>query len=224
MKITCDVIQDLLLAYADGLLSEDSKTLVEEHLNTCKNCSKMLETIQKTEKLEAGSVNVLNKIKKKLLIKRIVTAVISVFLTLSIVVAAYNHWYFNETYLTIKESGIYVENNKLYSTKNLISRIRVLYVEDGKTELIYAIDAGYAGKMNLDGKKMLLQDCSIKTDESSPDDKSTPETVEKIYYLSEKAFQQIRELDKSEEEGKKNEVQKIIDEMKDNSTLVWAEH
>ena len=32
MKITCDVIQDLMPSYIDGILSEDSRALVEEHM------------------------------------------------------------------------------------------------------------------------------------------------------------------------------------------------
>ena len=37
MKITCDVIQDLMPSYIDGILSEDSKALVEEHMGTCQD-------------------------------------------------------------------------------------------------------------------------------------------------------------------------------------------
>ncbi len=40
MKITCDVIQDLMPSYIDGILSEDSRALVEEHMGTCQECRK----------------------------------------------------------------------------------------------------------------------------------------------------------------------------------------
>ena len=227
MELTCEVIQDLLPSYADGLLSEDSRELVEEHLHTCQRCCKMLENMQKIEKKqeksETGSKNALHKIKRKLLLQRILTAIIAVVLTLCIVRAVYSHWYFNETFLTMQESGMYVENNKLYSTKNMTSRTRVLYVEDGKTELIYAVDAGYAGKLDLDGEKMLVQDFSAETNEASPDDKSIPKSVENVYYLSEKAFQESNKMDKLEEKGNENEVQKIIYEIKKDSKLIWSD-
>ena len=42
MKITCDIIQDLLPLYADDVLSDDSKELVKEHLAECESCSKSL--------------------------------------------------------------------------------------------------------------------------------------------------------------------------------------
>ncbi len=224
MKITCNVIQDLLPSYLDDILSEDSKALVEEHIKSCKNCCKILKTIQESEKQEkkpiSDNANVLHQIKKKLLCKRILTAVIAVVFTLCTVEVAYHYWYFHETYLTLEDSGIYVENNKLYSSKNLVSRIRTLYVDDGKTELIYAVDAGYAGKIDLDGKNMLVQDFSDKTNEISPDDESTPKTVEKIYYLSEKAVEEIHTFIELDTEGKKYDAEKMIDEIKRTSELI----
>lgn len=43
MKITCDVVKDLLPLYFDDVCSEDSKKLVDEHLANCENCRKELE-------------------------------------------------------------------------------------------------------------------------------------------------------------------------------------
>jgi len=45
MKITCDIIRDLLPLYAENLASLDSRTLVEEHLSTCAKCTKELESL-----------------------------------------------------------------------------------------------------------------------------------------------------------------------------------
>ena len=38
MKINCMVIKDLLPLYFDGILSEESKELIEKHLSICENC------------------------------------------------------------------------------------------------------------------------------------------------------------------------------------------
>lgn len=38
--MNCDVIQDLMILYADDCCSEESKTLVEEHLKSCEACKK----------------------------------------------------------------------------------------------------------------------------------------------------------------------------------------
>ena len=42
MKINCKVIEDLLPLYTDDVCSDESKKLVEEHLETCNACSAKL--------------------------------------------------------------------------------------------------------------------------------------------------------------------------------------
>lgn len=56
MKITCDVIQDLMPSYIDGILSEDSKALVEEHMGTCQECRKMLEIMKEEQGKEQNQM------------------------------------------------------------------------------------------------------------------------------------------------------------------------
>tara|TARA_Y100001933_G_C18907795_1_gene525379 strand:- start:232 stop:684 length:453 start_codon:yes stop_codon:yes gene_type:complete len=43
MKITCDVIRDLLPLYHDDICSNDSKNLVEAHIERCETCREELE-------------------------------------------------------------------------------------------------------------------------------------------------------------------------------------
>lgn len=250
MKITCDVIQDLMPSYIDGILSEDSRALVEEHMGTCQECRKMYEIMKEeqgkeqtqirtsavsgagrgvggTENTErnanAGSAAALKKIRKKLLVRRVLTAVVAVVLTLIIAAAGYNHWYFNEKYMTLEKSGMYVKDNCLYSSNNLMSRMKVQYTEDGKTEFVYAIDAPYAGTLELKGDDMLLQDFSKKTEEVSPEDDSTPETVKEVYYMSAEAEKKSLELTELEAKGDLDAAEKIADEMKQESKLIWSE-
>lgn len=45
-RISCDVIQDLLPLYYDGICSESTKQLVEEHLADCADCRSALEQLQ----------------------------------------------------------------------------------------------------------------------------------------------------------------------------------
>ena len=165
MRITCDVIQDLMPSYVDGILSEDSQALVKEHMEACKECRKMLELMKEEQGKEQaqirpsaasgvrrrageteniGSAAALKKIRKKLIIRRVLTAAVAVILTLIAAAAGYDHWYFNEKYMTLENSGMYVKNNSLYSSNNLINRMKVQYTEDGKTEFVYAIDVPYA--------------------------------------------------------------------------------
>ena len=244
MRITCDVIQDLMPSYVDGILSEDSQALVKEHMESCKECRKMLEIMKEEQGKEQaqmrpsaasgarhrageteniGSAAALKKIRKKLIIRRVLTAAVAVILTLIAAAAGYDHWYFNEKYMTLENSGMYVKNNRLYSSNNLINRMKVQYTEDGKTEFVYAIDAPYAGTLELKGDDMLLQDFSKKTEEVSPEDDSTPETVKEVYYMSEEAQKKSLELTELEVKGDLEAVEKIVDEMKQESELIWSE-
>ncbi len=51
MKTHCDIVKDLLPLYADGACSEESMKLVEEHLEECEECSRMLAML-KDNKIE----------------------------------------------------------------------------------------------------------------------------------------------------------------------------
>lgn len=170
-----------------------------------------------------GSAAALKKIRKKLIIRRVLTAAVAVILTLIAAAAGYDHWYFNEKYMTLENSGMYVKNNSLYSSNNLINRMKVQYTEDGKTEFVYAIDAPYAGTLELKGDDMLLQDFSKKTEEVSPEDDSTPETVKEVYYMSAEAEKKSLELTELEAKGELEAAGKIVDEMKQESKLLWSE-
>jgi hypothetical protein len=52
MKVHCNVIRDLLPLYYDGVCSEESKALVEDHLPSCEACRKELELIGGTYSCE----------------------------------------------------------------------------------------------------------------------------------------------------------------------------
>ena len=45
-KTECEIVQDLLLGYVDGVLNAESKKLVEKHLSECEKCRKRLEDIR----------------------------------------------------------------------------------------------------------------------------------------------------------------------------------
>jgi hypothetical protein len=45
-QVSCDVIQDLIPLYVEDMLSEDSKILVETHLDECEECREYLNELQ----------------------------------------------------------------------------------------------------------------------------------------------------------------------------------
>ena len=43
MKISCDIIRDLLPLYKDNVCSDASKDMVEDHLSVCQDCQEYYE-------------------------------------------------------------------------------------------------------------------------------------------------------------------------------------
>lgn len=67
MRITCEIIKDLLPLYYDNVCSGDSRKLIEEHLSTCEKCRDELEQIDmeiKTIK-STEDVKIMNNIAKR---------------------------------------------------------------------------------------------------------------------------------------------------------------
>ena len=46
MKLTCEIVQDLLPLYEENLCSEASRAAVEEHLKECSACRALVENIE----------------------------------------------------------------------------------------------------------------------------------------------------------------------------------
>lgn len=68
MKLPCEMVRDLLPLYHDGVCSEVSGTLVEEHLKECKECNRMRKNMEaeiEMPKLEADEAKPLKSIWRK---------------------------------------------------------------------------------------------------------------------------------------------------------------
>ena len=93
MKNECDIVQDLLFSYNDGVLSETSTELVEEHLKKCDKCKKNLEEIKQesVKKNQVKEIDFFKKIKNK---KNIIILVFFIILTIVILfnVQVYNNY------------------------------------------------------------------------------------------------------------------------------------
>ena len=74
-KNICKIVEDLLPAYIDALLSEESKKLVEEHLETCETCQKaysqMTSDIQKEVIQNTENVKTIKKYRRKIKILKL---------------------------------------------------------------------------------------------------------------------------------------------------------
>lgn len=90
MKITCDIIEDLLPLYAEELASEDSRALVEEHLADCSSCRAALSTMkQATPPLPEDALPLAN-VQKTLKGRRWATAVLAAALVLAVALGVFS--------------------------------------------------------------------------------------------------------------------------------------
>ena len=85
MKISCNIIRDLLPLYAEDLASEDTRAMVDEHLCGCEGCTNFLNQIkQDTPVLMETETETLNKVKKTIIRRRALSIMASVFTLLTL--------------------------------------------------------------------------------------------------------------------------------------------
>ena len=87
----CEIVQDLLLNYEDGVLHKSTEEFVKKHIETCENCQKRLkeikqdiEDMQEQEEQEK-EIDYLKKINKKINVKKILIIIISTMLAIIII-------------------------------------------------------------------------------------------------------------------------------------------
>lgn len=104
MEISCNIIRDLLPLYAEEMVSDDSKKMVDDHLCGCDDCTKELAVIKKVPKVPLEvDVKSLKRVGDSIRRRRVLAALAAVMtvLTLGITVCIY---LFTPYYLTAEEA------------------------------------------------------------------------------------------------------------------------
>ena len=157
MKISCNVIEDLLPLYVDEAASEDSRQLVEEHLKGCPSCRKMLEEIKKDNQLgtdhrispeenKKAEIQSLKNIRKCILRKRILSVILAAILVFAACETGHYWLYDRETYLSWEETGMTIKDNRLYGNINPLGRIRSVISVDQKNMFYMVSETGWTRK------------------------------------------------------------------------------
>lgn len=157
MKNECDIVCDLLFSYNDGILSNTSKELVEEHLKKCEKCKKNLEEIKQenNQKNQVKEIDFFKSIKKKINKRNVIILVVCIIL---MIVVLFNLQVYNnynevastmEVYLKDDITKQQIENikNKIIEKSN---NIEIEYVSKEKALEIF--------KNNLGENRNLLND------------------------------------------------------------------
>lgn len=142
MKITCNIIEDLLPLYIDDMVSEDSRQLVEEHLKACPTCEEQEEIMRENHltDVKKGSDSVqTNKMEAELLKKFAVRFVKRELRRYSWQLPLF--WQpvesgiigiDKENYISWDEANISVKDGKVYSTVNPLGRMKSILSVDQK--------------------------------------------------------------------------------------------
>lgn len=112
MKITCNVIRDILPLYAENIVSNDTRIIVEEHISSCKNCKKQLDEMKffNNPPIDTDTAP-LKKLKATLRKKKIQTIIFSIVLTI-FVTAVVIAFLTAPEYIPYSESTVsLIENN-----------------------------------------------------------------------------------------------------------------
>lgn len=90
MKNECSIIRDLLPLYAEDMVSAETAAFVEEHIKTCEACRREYEQTKEPQRTrEAADTAPLQKLRKKLRIKRIQTIALTAVFVITLLVSAF---------------------------------------------------------------------------------------------------------------------------------------
>jgi len=130
MKITCEVIKDLLPLYVENMLSDDSVSIVEEHIEQCQECKTNLKEMESGYPIPAYSdSSPLLKIKSNLRKKKIQAVILSALIAVII-------FAITMLYLTSPEYHYYEDSSvSIYEVEN-----GLLMAEFGDNVYGYSID------------------------------------------------------------------------------------
>lgn len=104
MKISCDIIQDVLPLYAEDMVRPATKEMVEGHLRECEGCKAELEVLRKPQKLPVEvEVKSLKRVGESIRRRRIL-AVLAVFLFITTVLVGGALMLDATVYLTANEA------------------------------------------------------------------------------------------------------------------------
>ena len=90
MKLPCAVTRDLLPLYAENMVEQETKVLIEEHLNECDDCKKKLSEMNVPAENPIDTAKPLQNLKKQLRKKRLYAAALA---ALIVFVGVYTYFF-----------------------------------------------------------------------------------------------------------------------------------
>lgn len=121
-KISCNIIKDILPLYLDGVVSDDTKKIVEEHLKECDQCRneamklKQDVVLPASKSVRLAETEVVKGLKRKLFRKKFLISAVSVIITIAILAGIYSYMVMTETCVPYNSGKVQIEeeNGALY--------------------------------------------------------------------------------------------------------------
>lgn len=235
MKINCDVVKDLLPQYYDGTLKEDTRNLVKAHLDECEECRAYLEEIKKiNEELDKGvmpetprmgEIGALNKIKKRLAHKRLVTVIVTIAAVFVVLLGAYIYANMHYTYIPYEDTGIVVKGNEIRTSKNYARLMGISDKINGENvEFIFLLSNPMSNLSKLKGE-ITIFDMDAETKEELDNGDVTIDITDKVYYIPESAISKLPFLVHKgymQDDLEDPDYWKQLEENIDRYELVWS--
>lgn len=181
MKYDCEIIRDLLPLYAEEIASPASTAMVRAHLEECPDCARLLAQMQRPVPVRAETAAPLQKLKKTLWKKRLVTALAVCAVTAVCVGGGYG-LYNHTTPVTLEQAALWpfvtqMEGEKVYVVEtqgrnvrlevcpevgfggmNAVRAVEITGFRRGVDRLLHLVGADTA----LDTQAVLRQDQAIE--------------------------------------------------------------
>lgn len=233
--ITCEVIKDLLPLYVDDVLSADSRAIVEEHLETCSDCTEYYHALKEPkgdyeQMRNSDDKAALKKIKGNLKKKKLITILITAVCIAALGFGIFYGLVVHEKYIPYEESGLYVSEEAIRTDRDYYKSTG-LYSPDGETLFLFMTTTAYIqmrGDRSLAGAPVMGLDKESRTMTTEDDSGIVTEQVcKEVYYVPETAAKQYMHVMKRTNEGAADEEvqknrEKEVEELKEASVLLWS--
>lgn len=109
-EMKCTIIQDILPLYIDGVVSSDTKELVDEHLQRCEKCQKEYESMKQVLYLPVeNKPSLFRNMSKKWRKKKVMISLGSILATAAILMGTFLYVFYYEKVIPYSENLIKIE-------------------------------------------------------------------------------------------------------------------
>lgn len=142
MKISCEIVKDLIPLYYDEVCSSESRIAVDEHIQECENCKNYLDSMKNDfiqndtgKEIELSKADTLKRIKKKLLKKNVIISMISILCAVGLFIGGFSFIFHKQMPITYEE-GLFRINKANDGSINIIYNGDDYYCSYGLTKTI----------------------------------------------------------------------------------------